>query len=289
MENIGKVYDCNILEAACKHRDDARIINTEIFKTDETKTIDINSGIKLPADEETAAVTRTPLEMIKTHDSWYFLNGKFYYLKDRLNNFAILNELIGEELAEYMGIPTVHYALASNEGNIIGILSENFLDGTYTHQQGLFASRKILREMRKMLTDKNFECDESLRRKYTAMLIKHFYSSLADRNANTYYGICNGKLVFTPTFDYESSFINPFGETYIDPLINYSFNPESSEFIKENNEYFEEYLEMIKNCNIINILSKVEENHGIRIPNDFVDHYVSFEKNKKEFMKTLGL
>ena len=46
---------------------------------------------------------------------------------------------------------------------------------------------------------------------------------------------------------------------------------------------------MIKNCDIINILSKVEENHGIRIPNDFVDHYVSFEKNKKEFMKTLGL
>ena len=188
-----------------------------------------------------------------------------------------------------MGIPTIHYALASNDNNIIGILSENFLDGTYTHQQGLFASRKILREMRKMLTDKNFECDESLRRKYTAMLIKHFYSSLTDRNANTYYGICNGKLVFTPTFDYEASFINPFGETYIDPLINYSFNPESSEFIKENNEYFEEYLEMIKNCDIINILSRVEENHGIRIPNDFVDHYVSFEKNKKEFMKTLGL
>lgn len=69
MENIGKVYDCNILEAVLKHRDDARIINTEIFKTDETKTIDINSGIKLPADEKTAAVTRTPLEMIKTHDS----------------------------------------------------------------------------------------------------------------------------------------------------------------------------------------------------------------------------
>lgn len=289
MENIGKVYDCDIFDAACRHKDDARIKNTEILKTNKTKTIDINSGVKLPADEETATVTRTPLEMIETHDSWYFLNGKFYYLKDRVNNLAILNELIGEELAEYMHIPTIHYALATKDDKIIGVLSENFLDGTYSHHQGLFANRKILRAIRKILTNKNFECDESLRRKYTAMLVKNFYSSLGDRNENTYYGISNGKLVFTPTFDYESSFIMPFEETYFDPLINYSFNPESSEFIKDNNEYFEEYLEMIKKCNIINILSRVEENHGIRIPNDFVDHYVDFDTKRKEFMKTLGL
>ncbi len=286
---MGKVYDCSILDAEFKYKDDSRIIDTSMLKTDKTKTIDINSGIKLPADDRTEKLTRTPLETIKRYNTWYFIDEKTYYLKKRVNNFAILNELIGEELAILMGIPTIHYSLATDDDDIIGVFSENFLDGTYNYHKGIHASKNTLLEIRKILTDKSYECDESLRRNYTAMLIKHFYTSLNDRSENTYYGISDGKLVFTPTFDYESSFIKLDEETYIDPLINYSFNPESSAYIKENNEYFEEYLNMILNYSITSILSRIEEKHGINIPTDFVSYYENFDKKKKEFMKTLGL
>ena len=286
---MNKVHKCSIPEAELNYKNDIRIVDTSLLKTDHLKSISVSDGIKLPVDQETAELVKIKLDDLEEYGYWYYINGRTYFLKERKSNFAILNELLGQELAEYMSIPTIKYNIAVDKDEIIGLFSENFLDGTFEHRKGMYASKQILKEIRNILTNPDYECDELLRRRYTSSLVKSFYTAIGDRYKNSYYGIKDGKLVFTPTFDYESSFINPFGETYIDPLINYSFNPESSEFIKENNEYFEEYLEMIKNCNIINILSKVEENHGIRIPNDFVDHYVSFEKNKKEFMKTLGL
>ena len=282
-------YNCSLVDAELNYLDDTRIIDTSLLKTDNTKSIDINSGIKLPIDEETAELVKIDIKDLEKYDSWYFIDGRVFFLKERKSNLSILNELLGQELAEYMHIPTIKYNIATEKSSIIGLFSENFLDGTFEHKKGIYASKSILKEIRNILTDPNYQCDELLRKRYTALLVKNLYTAIGDRTNNSYYGIKNGKLIFTPTFDYESAFINPTFAFSGDPLFDYTYTQEAMEYLKNNNQYFMEYIEMIKNNSMLSSLGNIEEKYGIVVPNCYIEHYVDFDTKRKEFIKTLGL
>lgn len=286
---MNKVHKCSIPEAELNYKNDIRIVDTSLLKTDHLKSISVSDGIKLPVDQETAELVKIKLDDLEEYGYWYYINGRTYFLKERKSNFAILNELLGQELAEYMSIPTIKYNIAVDKDEIIGLFSENFLDGTFEHRKGKYASKQILKEIRNILTNPDYECDELLRRRYTSALVKSFYTAIGDRYKNSYYGIKDGKLVFTPTFDYESSFINSQSYFTGNPLFDCVFSKESVEFFKKNNPYFLEYMEMIKNSNMLSSLGNIEEKHGIVVPNCYIEYYVDFEAKRKEFIKTFGL
>lgn len=286
---MGQTYDCTIPRADFEGLDDDRLINTELLRTDNLRYIDINSGIKLPCNEDLVGLTHTPMEELSQYNSWYLINNLPYYYKNKKSNFVILNELLGEELSKYMQLPTIEYSIVVENDEISGLISQNFLDGTYKHYESRNAPRSIKRLVRDILTDSELDCDQNLKRQLTALLIRNFYSCLKDRNKNSCYGMKDDNLIVTPLFDYESSFVHNDDNVYIDPLISYSFDPYAIKYIDQNNPYFKEYLEMIEEYNILISLKKIEQYHGIKVPQCYIEYYTDFDKTRKAFMKELGL
>lgn len=257
--------------------------------TDNLKSIDLFECSKLLANEENAKLVHTTLDNMKEYNSWYLYQDNTYYLKHRPSNIVILNELIGEELSKYMHLPTIEYSVVTSTDEIIGLMSKNFLDGTYEHLQSINASKKMMNDARMMIMAPNFKCDEVVREQITSLIIRNFYASLNDRMKNAHIGIKDGKMIISPLFDYESSFLDADTFLYNDPLFGFSFNEESIKYIKENNKYFNEYLERIYDYSILVSLENIKNKHGINIPDSFITYYTDYERKRKANIKKLGL
>lgn len=286
---MGNVYSCGIAEADFEYQDDSRIVDTSLIKSDLMDKVEINTDDKIEASEENAKLIGIDLLEMKKHDSWYKIDDKFFYFKNRKNNLAILNELICVELSKYLNIPTIEYKIATEQGEIVGLASVNFLNKDYEYTKCIHAPKSLIQDVRKMLTDRTFECDENLRKQITALVIRNMYSSLIDRRENAYYATSGEKLIIPPSHDYESAFRRIDIDSSTDPLFSYSFNPDSVAVLKENNPYFSEYMEAIKEYNMLKAMASIEEKIGVFFPNQYVEYYVNYDTNKKEFMKTLGL
>lgn len=283
-----KLYDCSLADAAIMHSDDSRIADTSLISKDLINKVEIKDEDKIYAKDASANTIGISLEDMKKHDSWYMVDGKQCYFKYKPNNMAILNELLCVELSKYLGVPTIEYKLATKQNNIVGLISENFLTHDYDCIKSIYAPRNLIRMIRKILTDYKFECDPITRKQITALILRNFYASLFDRIENSYYGIKNSKIIVPPTHDFESAFLDFTIDGSVDPLFSYTFTPESVKLLMDNNPYFADYVNALKEYNMLVAMSSVEEKYGVVFPNEFVEHYCNYDENKKEFMKTLG-
>lgn len=288
MEKIQKIYDCTILEADFEYQDDSRIVDTSLISREMMNKIEIVEENKIEATKENASKIGIDFEEMKKHDSWYMVNGKPCYFKDRPNNLAILNELLCVELSKYLSVPTIEYKLATKQNKVVGLISENFLVPEYEYTKSIYAPKSVLQMVRRVLTDSSFECDDVLRKQVMGLVIRNFYASLIDRRENSYYATDNDKIIIPPTHDFESAFRRVDIDSSMDPLFGYNFNPESIDVLKANNKYFLEYVDALKEYNMLVAMTSVEDKHGVIFPNEFVEHYCNYDANKKEFMKTLG-
>lgn len=288
MEKIQKIYDCSIPEADFEYQDDSRIVDTSLISRGMIDSVEVLEEDKIAATRDNAAKIGINIKDMKQHNSWYMIDGKPCFFKNRPNNFAILNELLCVELSKYLGVPTIEYKLATKQNKIVGLVSENFLVRGYDYTKSIYAPKTLIQTVNRILTDATFECDDVLRKQITGLVLRNFYASLFDRRETSLYATDGDKIIIPPTHDFESAFrIVDINES-MDPLFGYNFNPDSIDVLKENNKYFLEYVEALKEYNMLIAMASVEEKHRVIFPNEFVGHYCNYDANKKELMRTLG-
>lgn len=264
-------------------------VNLAALKTGYSKFDILNEHFKIEISEDGAEFVGTSFDNLKNYPNWYLIGNKKFYFKERKGVRALISELLGEDLSHFMDLDTIEYKIVQDKmGNILGLISEDVKDEGALYTRSSYLSKKDLQEIRKILLDKTYECDDDLRRKLTAYLVRNFYSSLKDRIANSFLAKKNGKIILPAIIDYESSYIETDMMTYVDPLINYTFHPESIQFIRENNEYYQEYVDRVLSYKYDEALRRIEEIHKIAIPSDIKDYYLEFESERNEFLSHIG-
>lgn len=264
--------------------------NVEILRSGYTNYKDLKNASFLIANEELSALTMTPLDTLKRYNNWYFYEGDYYYLKELGSIIGLINELLGQYLSEYMELPTIEYHVVQRDDKIVGLFSRNFKSSSYDYSLGMYASKNLVSDIRKILTDKDYECNEDIRKQVTSYVVRNYYSALKDRLMNSMYAHnSKEKFIMAPLHDYESSFMDSEMMTYIDPLINYCFNYESCESLRHNNKYYAESLEKIYGFDILSALKVISDKYSIVIPSKVKDYYESFDKERKNFMKHMGV
>lgn len=264
-------------------------VNLGALRTGYSKFDILNEHFKIEINEDGADFIGTSLENLKNYPNWYLIGNKKFYFKERKGVRALVSELLGEDLSKYVGIDTIEYKIVQDKsGNILGLISEDIKDEGALYTRSCYLSKKELQEIRKILLDKGYVCDENLRRQLTLYLVRNFYSSLKDRVSNSFLAKKNGQIILPAIIDYESSYIEPDMMTYVDPLMNFTFHPESIQFIRENNNYYQEYVDLVLSYSYDDALRRVEDKHQIEIPSDVKDYYLSFESERNEFLSHIG-
>lgn len=264
--------------------------NVEILRSGYTNYKDLKNASFLIANEELSALTMTPLDTLKRYNNWYFFEGDYYYLKELGSIIGFINELLGQYLSEYMDLPTIEYHVVQKDGKIVGLFSRNFKSSLYDYSLGMYAPKNLVSDIRKIITGNDYECNEETCKQLTAYLIRNYYSSLKDRLMNSMYAYnSKERFIMAPLYDYESSFMDPQMMTYLDPLINYCFNYESCETLRNNNKYYAESLEKIYGFDILSALKIISDKYSIVIPSEVKDYYKNFDIERKSFMKYMGV
>ena len=264
-------------------------VNLSLLRTGYSKFDILNERFKIEVSEDGADFIGTSLENLKNYPNWYLIGNKKFYFKERKGIRALVSELLGEDLSHFMDLDTIEYKIVQDsESNILGLLSEDIKDEGALYTRSCYLTKKDLQEVKRILLDKTYECDEDLRRKLTAYLVRNFYASLKDRIANSFLAKKNGKIILPAIIDYESSYIEPDMMTYTDPLINFTFHPESIQYINENNEYYQEYVDKVLSYSYDEALRRVENTHQISIPSDVKEYYLGFENERNEFLSHIG-
>lgn len=268
---------------------DEEMQNINAIKSPGVRLYDIGNYHHIEADEELAQITMTPLDHLKKYNNWYFKNGEFVYFKKRTGLLQILNELLGEYLSEYMNLPTVKYKVVEHDGEIAGLVSPIFKNSSYNYFPAYSLNREKLKKIKRILKDPSFECDEETRKLLTAYIVRNYYASQKDRMVNVLYATSSkSDFIMAPLYDYEASFDDPEMMHIPDPMIEYNFNPESIAFLRQNNAYFEEYIELIKSFKIHVALKKIEMKKNIVIPSYAKEYYKDYDQKRKLYMKNIG-
>lgn len=263
--------------------------NLETLRTGYSRFVDVGKASYVPASEELEEITSTPKDVLEKYNNWYFVNGDFHYLKRLGSILGLVNELLGQELSEYMGLPTIKYDIAEENDKIVGVISKNFKNPSFNYRNATCLPKSLLIEIKSILVDKDFKCDETTRRQLTAYLLRNFFAAQKDRLVNTMYAYNNkNSFLVAPLYDYESAFLDPEMMTYIDPIISWTFGPESIAYLDQNNEYFREYVEMLYDFNVLASLNKIEETRKVNIPRELKEYYGTFVNERLDQMEFLG-
>ncbi len=220
-------------------------------------------------------------------DSWYFIDGKwnfykdFYSLMHNPEEIRFLNELIGELLANYLQIDSVHYKIAERNGSI-GLLSENFIKDS---QQYFFMDD--LRLLSNFNNDSNLtkiykHCkDDKNYRELVSEIMKlvaiDLYMNQQDRNiTNIQFTKIDGNLHLTPLYDFEEAVMSPYDEEYSSAFMGFNIMelykyPELQKFIGD-----------LYKINIGHILEQIEDEKKILIPKDVKQTYTNFVSERRK-------
>lgn len=264
-------------------------VNLGALRTSYSKFDILNENLKIEISEDGAILVGTSLDNLKRYPNWYLIGNKKFFFKERKGVRALVSELLGEDLSKYVGIDTIQYKIVQDKaGNIKGLLSEDVKDHGALYTRSCYLGKKDLQEVKRILLDKTYECDEDLRRKLTLYLVRNFYAALKDRTANSFLAKKNGQIILPAIIDYESSYIESDMMTYVDPLINFTFHPESIQYIRDNNDYYQEYVDLVLSYSYDEALRRVEDTHQISIPSDVKEYYLGFENERNEFLSHIG-
>lgn len=272
----------------CLSKDEEK--NIEALRSGYSRFVNLEDAVRMPANEELSEMLITPVVTLREYDNWFFYNGEFHYFKERKGLTSMVNELLGQELSEYMNLPTIKYQIAQKDGKIVGLISPNFKDLRYDYFDSRTLSREQLKSIRELFVSGNISFDEKTRELLTAYILRNYYASQKDRQNNSLYAKSSREpFIMSPLFDYEASFDDPTMLSYVDPLLSYTFTPESTDIVMKNNPYFKEYLEYILAFDVKKALNNIESKQKINIPFALREQYYSFDTERREFMSEMGL
>lgn len=225
-------------------------------------------------------------------NNWYKFHDKWYYFKKIMDEkyfsseLRILNELIGEYLAKYLDIDTIHYDLAKLNNNY-GLASENFIKkgSKYCFLNDIsvpynsYNTRNILLLHREC---KNFDNYQKLVSEIFKQVAIDIYMNQTDRSySNLQFRITNGELHLAPLYDFEESFRDPFNDEYRSNLLGLSIDD-----IKDYHE-LTDILNRLLELNIINVIDKISEEKNIIISSQNKEYYKGFVEDRKMLLKSV--
>lgn len=237
-------------------------------------------------------------------NNWYMYNGDYYYFKKMSIGMRVVNELLGEYLSKYMELPTIEYELALDFNKIVGLLSKNFR----SRQKKYYAAYEVKRrDLSLFSTAIESHKITDLRKTLDRLIMKDFYSCLADRGNNTLISMnFLKKISLEESFDYELSFVDeresaelnlnsekPKYDTYYNPLF-VSKNPDSRyteitydtlRGMLEYDEYLNEVFERIMDFDIKRALLNLEDAHGFKIADEMKEYYFDFDRLRKNELR----
>lgn len=267
----------------------ADMIDFESLSFEKDKCVNVSDCLYLPPDRELSRYTKTPISILEKYDNWIYTSGDVYYYKMIDSLQKLFSELLGEAVSRYMSVPTISYKVALDEDRVTGLVSKSFKDENLDYFSVFELSRDELVELRRLLKSMKTS-NGKLKKEFANYLLSNFYMALLDRFANTL--VCKnseGAFNIAPVFDYESGFINTSMDLYQDPLITIRFDQESISNLLKNNQYAKYAVEKLLSMNIDDLFSYIETNKGIVIPDIFKTYYETFDKERKDYVKTLGL
>lgn len=239
---------------------------------------------------------------------------KPHYFKDMVDLDKYLNELLGSLLAKKFDLQTINYSLACIEledDTIYGLLSPSFFKNKkYVMVDKILGTSRVPNDLSYL--DKftpYFKRKTDLERfilELLKMAVLDFYMNQIDRVKENFYIIENKtSLSLGPLYDYSESFNSIYNDARYDYAFNYPINHNSSSYTYGNaimklkfpseelymlfSKYpmFKTYFERILDINMDELLNTIRKKYDIEIPNDLEDHYIDYDKEKKEFVKSL--
>ena len=265
-------------------------LNIDYIRTGYSRFDKLSDAKKLDVDTDIARSMNLPISDLLDYPNWYVKCGKKFYFKKRNGLSGLLNELLGEDLSRWMDLPTVHYDIVENDdGEIIGLFSENVRKKDVIYRKSKFLSKYEVEYIRRVFTEKDFECDQKFKRDLTYYIVRNYFAALRDRYSNSEIIVNEDGFEIPHLMDYESSYIDHLLITYCDPMLDFTFNPESIDLLKENNEYFVEAVDRAFSYNYRDALMRIENEHKIVIPYSVRDYYKEFEARRRETMEYMGL
>lgn len=227
-------------------------------------------------------------------NNWHKINNEWYFFKDGSYDFYFLNELLGVEISKYFGLDTIQYTIAKRQINgkepQLGLLSKNFCeknlayrqasDYGFQHQYGL----GILNDIRRLCdTEEEYI---SLSNDIRTFFIRDFATAQLDRtNMNFLFKETSQGIRLAPLYDYERSFeaFNP--QNYANYLGRMKISDPTIQEQLRNDQKFQELLNYFMEMNIIKLLEKVQQQHTIDIPKDYLNHYRKKTEEIKQYVK----
>lgn len=254
----------------------------KIIITSDTKYVDVS---KLEGAFEPFIL---PTDSMGRGGEWYKnKRSQILYLKRRKYLAIILNELIGEYLSLHMGLDTIKYKLAYEKDNIVGLLSNNFRKKSleYIYLYELTADE---REFIDLAIRSRAKTKRALKykQKLANYLIRDYYANQGDRVFNTLFYRKNNMLYLGPLFDYEGSFMNPEDDEVIMPILfDWQVTTEVINILRTKDECFDKAMDKIYDFNMETTLEQIKGDYKIRIPDVVMEHYVSYDEERKKLMK----
>jgi len=235
--------------------------------------------------------------IIKCWNNWIEIDGTWYYYKNFENyqspeeNF--INELIGEFIATYLELETIHYSIGYNqEKNEYGLLSKSFRNKKtkyLTPDQLLIPKNCInLNNIKEIKYNcKNEKNYQKLVNQILKMIALDIYMNQRDRTRNNQlYKKENGCLYLAPLYDYEQSF-------YVDKKENtpstiykaYIFGLDLTN-IEEIKRYPEliEIFKLLLSLDIKTIIKDIEHIYKLSIPKEKIEQYDELNQKTKKLI-----
>lgn len=267
-----------------------------IFSPD-TKFMELTTHISL--SKKNAHNINIDYRIMKCYNNWYLYQKQYYYFKEISNfpydNIFTLNHLLGEQIANYFQIPTVHFVPAK-VGNEEGIASLNFRNPNCLYQpynlleMSFFDTLKFYQE--------NFASDNHephIISPLLRLIAFHIYTDLADLSDDNLLLSKNADgLSLAPIFDYDLLFTHDFDLN----LTSYFYNTSvcSFEIPSKNFEYllisyaeFKTYLTSFIDIDMDKILKEITEEYQLTNCERYFDEYKEEDEIKKEFIRSLHL
>lgn len=260
-------------------------VNPQIMLTSDTKYIKVEDMKKISLNQLSFDM---PNNLLGRNGCWYKnKDGEEYYLKRRLFINVIMNELIGEYLSKYMSLDTVEYQLAYEEDTIVGLFSKNFRvpDLEYVYYEYLTKEEKEYLD--RLIRSRAFrQSINEYKREYTDYFMRNFYANQGDRVFNVLCCRENGKVHLSTLFDYELSLIHPDDEYIVDQfLMQGEISCRFIKMIRKRDTCFRDSLDKVLGFNMENTLDSIESDFGIKIPDNVLEYYLSYDKERKKLMK----
>jgi len=261
--------------------------------TNDTKLLELSEQVYTPTKISKATGIRK--DICKTWDTWYENNNKWYFFKDfgysdqSVFESKLINELIGEYLANRLGLDTVHYELArintQSDRELIGLASENFIQkrNKYLFIRDMdisvnYANTNNLNRLRHICP--NEENYKELLDEIYKLVALDIYMSQEDRcEQNIQFRKHKKNLHLAPIYDYEYSFNDPYDLRYGSCILGINVDDlDSYPKIKEG-------LDKLFSLDMKDIIEDIETQRKIIVPENTKEKYKEFVKTRAQSIR----